>query len=134
MIPSAFVEMPYLPLNANGKLDRAALPEPETALAREEHVAPRTPIEELIAGIWAEVLGLERVGVTSDFFALGGHSLLATRMVTRLRQTLGVDLSVRAVFEARTVEELTLTVAGKLLELADDESALAAFAAAEVHG
>ncbi len=131
MIPSAFVEMPYLPLTANGKLDRAALPEPETALAREEYVAPRTPVEELIAGIWAEVLGLERVGISSDFFALGGHSLLATRMVTRVRQALGVDLSVRAVFEARTVGELTLTVAEKLLDLADAEAALEAFAAAE---
>ncbi|HSF42282.1 MAG TPA: non-ribosomal peptide synthase/polyketide synthase [Thermoanaerobaculia bacterium] len=132
MLPSAFVDMPALPVNANGKLDQAALPEPEVGISREqEYVAPRTPIEELIAGIWAEVLGLPRVGVCSDFFELGGHSLLATQVVARVRQTLDVDLSVRALFEARTVEELTLTVAESLLDLADAEAALAAFAAAE---
>jgi acyl carrier protein len=132
MLPSAFVDMPALPVNANGKLDQAALPEPEVGISREqEYVAPRTPIEELIAGIWAEVLGLPRVGVCSDFFELGGHSLLATQVVARVRQTLDVDLSVRALFEARTVEELTLTVAESLLDRADAEAALEAFAAAE---
>jgi amino acid adenylation domain-containing protein len=132
MLPSAFVEMPALPVNANGKLDQAALPEPEIGNTREqEYVAPRTPVEELIAGIWAAVLGLERVGVCSDFFELGGHSLLATQVAARMRQALGVDLSVRALFEARTVEELTLAVAEKLLDLAGAEAALQAFAAAE---
>src|SRR6185436_14333596 len=90
-----------------------ALPEP--ASAREEYVAPRTPVEELIAGIWAEVLGLEGVGVCSDFFALGGHSLLATRVVTRVRQAMGVDLAVRALFDARTVAGLALAVTGESL-------------------
>src|SRR6185436_10309618 len=116
MLPSAFVAMPVLPVNANGKLDQAALPEPEMASADEEHVAPRTPVEELIAGIWAEVLGLERVGVCSDFFDLGGHSLLATRVVARVRQVLGVELGVRALFENRTVAGLTAAIAEAPLE------------------
>jgi acyl-CoA synthetase (AMP-forming)/AMP-acid ligase II len=134
MIPSVFLEMPYLPFNANGKLDRKALPEPEPANDQDEYVAPRTPVEELIAGIWAEVLGLERVGVCSDFFALGGHSLLATRVVTRVRQVLGVDLGVRELFEARTVEGMTLAVAMDLLARADTEAAVQAFAAAGAAG
>ena len=130
MIPSAFLEMPYLPLTTNGKLDRAALPEPDPESTLDDYVAPRTPVEELIAGIWAKVLGLERVGVCSDFFALGGHSLLATRVVTRVRQTLGVDLGVRELFEARTVEGMTLAVAAELLGGADAEAVVEAFAAA----
>ncbi|HKV11774.1 MAG TPA: non-ribosomal peptide synthase/polyketide synthase, partial [Thermoanaerobaculia bacterium] len=125
MLPSAFVAMPVLPVNANGKLDQAALPEPEAEAPAEDYVAPRTPIEELIAGLWAEVLGLPRVGVRSDFFELGGHSLLATQVVARMRQALGVDLGVRSLFEARTVEGLTLAVAEALLDLADAPDVLA---------
>ncbi len=91
MVPSAFVRMEALPLNANGKLDQAALPEPEAPSAA-AWVAPRTATEELIAGLWAEVLGLPRVSAQAGFFDLGGHSLLATQVVSRVRATFGIEL------------------------------------------
>src|SRR6185295_1068501 len=78
MIPAFFVALAELPLNPNGKVDRRALPDPERELAPTESLEPRTPIEELVAGIWAEVLERERVGIDENFFDLGGHSLLAT--------------------------------------------------------
>jgi amino acid adenylation domain-containing protein len=113
MIPAAFVLMDALPVNPNGKLDRKALPEPEFAPAGEEYVAPRTPVEEVLAGIWAEVLGVERMGVEESFFELGGHSLLATRVVSRVRELFGVELPLRALFEGPTVAEM----AGRVEEM-----------------
>ena len=86
MVPCAFVVLERAAADANGKLDRKALPAPELASAEERYVAPRTPVEEVLAGIWAEVLRLERVGVEESFFDLGGHSLLATRVVSRIRE------------------------------------------------
>src|ERR687894_985283 len=85
MVPSAFVHMDALPLTANGKLDRKALPAPELASTEDRYVAPRTPTEEVLAGIWAELLRLERVGVEESFFDLGGHSLLTTRLLAQVR-------------------------------------------------
>ena len=108
MVPSAFVSMEALPLNANGKIDRAALPVP--AVATETEIAPRTPVEELIAGIWADLLGLEHCGVEENFFDLGGHSLLATQVISRVRKSFGVELPVRAAFEAPTVAGLAARV------------------------
>jgi amino acid adenylation domain-containing protein/non-ribosomal peptide synthase protein (TIGR01720 family) len=111
MIPSAFVCLEKLPLTPNGKVDRNALPVPDVAgqLAR-QYVAPRTPTEELLAGIWAEVLGLERIGLHDHFFELGGHSLLATQVVSRLRSLFEVELPLRSLFESPTVAELARAV------------------------
>ncbi len=111
MVPSAFVPLDSLPLTPNGKLDRAALPAPEDAAAgAREYVAPRGPVEEALAEIWAEVLGRERVGARDDFFALGGHSLMATQVISRVRDRLGAELQLREMFGASTLEAFALRV------------------------
>nr|WP_083885364.1 non-ribosomal peptide synthetase [Nocardia thailandica] len=108
MVPGAFVVLDALPLNVNGKLDRKALPEPEfeTTAFR----APSTPIEEIVAGVFTDVLGAERVGAEDDFFALGGNSLLATQVAARLGAAFDTRVPVRALFEASTVATLALKV------------------------
>jgi amino acid adenylation domain-containing protein len=122
MVPGVIVALHALPLTATGKVDRAALPAPEPAGAAREFVAPRTPVEEMLAGIWGEVLGVERVGAEDDFFDLGGHSLLATRVASRVRAACGVELQVRALFEAPTLERLAERVeAGLRTEMEDWE-------------
>jgi amino acid adenylation domain-containing protein/non-ribosomal peptide synthase protein (TIGR01720 family) len=117
MVPAAFVVMDQLPLTPNGKLDVKALPAPEMGSREELYVAPRTPLEEALAGIWGEVLGVERVGIHEGFFELGGHSLLAMRVVSRVREAYGVELPLAALFRHTTIAGLapeleTLAVQG----------------------
>jgi amino acid adenylation domain-containing protein len=110
-IPSAFVFLESLPQLPNGKTDTRRLPSPDALPElKTGPVAPRTPVEEVIAGIWTEVLKLPRVGVRDDFFALGGHSLLAAKLVSRILQALQVELPLRAVFERPTVEGLAALI------------------------
>ncbi|HEV2145843.1 MAG TPA: amino acid adenylation domain-containing protein, partial [Longimicrobiaceae bacterium] len=110
MVPSHFVVLDAIPLTRNGKVDRRALPAPEWEETVEGYVAPRTPTEELLCGIWAEVLGVARVGVEESFFELGGHSLLAMQAISRVRQTFGTEVPLRALFEAPTVAEFAACV------------------------
>jgi amino acid adenylation domain-containing protein/non-ribosomal peptide synthase protein (TIGR01720 family) len=106
MVPAAFVEVPALPLNANGKVDRRALPAPDTEAAHATgHVPPRDRTEEALAEVWADVLRVERVGVEDNFFDLGGDSILSIQVVTRARQK-GITLSSKDIFAHQTVAEL----------------------------
>ncbi|WP_063754198.1 non-ribosomal peptide synthetase [Streptomyces sp. NRRL WC-3725] len=105
MVPSAVVVLDALPLNPNGKLDRARLPDPGPAVRAVRHVAPRTPTERALAGIWAEVLRVERVGVDDNFFELGGDSILSIQVVARARQE-GLSLTSRDVYRHQTVAAL----------------------------
>ncbi|OSX98878.1 non-ribosomal peptide synthetase [Bacillus mycoides] len=105
MVPTNFIEMEFLPLTPNGKLDLKALPIP-SKLSTENTVHARTPLEELIASVWSQVLGIENIGVQDSFFELGGHSLLATQVVSRLQEVFQIKLLVRELFEYSTVEAL----------------------------
>lgn len=107
MVPNAFVLIEKLPVLPNGKLDRNNLPVPNLSAGISNFVAPRNPQEELIANIWGEVLGLEKVGIYDNFLELGGHSLLASLVVSRLREALSLELSISILFEAPTIASLS---------------------------
>jgi amino acid adenylation domain-containing protein len=121
MVPSAFVALAALPLNANGKVDRTALPAPDRSSAADGFVAPRTPIEEQIAAVWRKVLGWDRVGIHDNFFELGGHSLMATQVASRLPESFGVQLPLRVLFEKPTVAQLAEWVAARQAEQKESE-------------
>ncbi|HEY7202367.1 MAG TPA: non-ribosomal peptide synthetase, partial [Candidatus Dormibacteraeota bacterium] len=111
MVPSVFVVMPALPLSPNGKVDRSALPDPEDIdTVAGPFSAPQSPVEELVAAIWAEALGVGRVGREDDFFEIGGHSLVAAEVLDRVRDRLGVTLRMRALFDNPVLSEFATAV------------------------
>ncbi|MGH1392468.1 MAG: amino acid adenylation domain-containing protein [Trichormus sp.] len=109
MIPSQFIILDALPLTPNGKVDRRGLPKPQFKTSSHT-IAPRTPTEELLLNIWQNILNLNSVGITDNFFALGGHSLLVIRLVSQIQQVFGVDISLRQIFENPTIAELATLI------------------------
>jgi acyl-coenzyme A synthetase/AMP-(fatty) acid ligase len=122
MVPSMFAVADSIPRLPTGKVDRRSLSRVAVRLAEpdEAYVAPRTSVEEILAGIWAQLLGIERVGVHDDFFELGGHSLLVTRVTSRMRAAFSIELSPRALFSAPTVAQLAEVVEEKLLDKVEE--------------
>jgi amino acid adenylation domain-containing protein len=123
MVPAAFVVLDSMPLTSTGKLNRRALPAPETVQPDSDtlFVAPRTPLEKEVAKIWAEILGLDQVGIDDNFFDLGGHSLLLTQLVSRLRTTFKIELPLRTLFESPTIAQLAVAIVQKQSEEIDGE-------------
>ena len=125
MAPSLYVWLEKMPLTSNGKIDRMALPEAkEAGIARKrEYVAPSGPVEETLADIWSELLGVEKVGVHDNFFELGGHSLLLTQVVLRVRLAFSSDMPLRALFDAPTIKQLSVAIVAEQLSEADSTEA-----------
>jgi acyl carrier protein len=117
MIPAAFVVLEALPLTPNGKIDRQALPFPDDRRSEKENgfVAPRTPTEKMLAEVWTKLLGKEHLSVYDDFFDVGGHSLLATQLVTRIRASFSVDLTLRDFLKSSTIAGLAEVVEESIL-------------------
>jgi len=130
MIPTALLWMPQFPRTPGGKLDRSALPRPEQSNIRAEaaFIAPRNSIEETVAQIWAEVLGLQRVSVDDNFFELGGHSLRATQVISRVREFFQLEVPVRSIFDGPTVAELAESILLQGLAETDSDELEAFFA------
>jgi amino acid adenylation domain-containing protein len=123
MLPAAIVVVAELPRTPSGKIDRLALPDPDLVSADgADYVAPRTPLEEAVAAIWAQVLGVPRVGAEDDFFALGGHSLLATQVVAQVRSDFAVDLPLHSLFTYPTVTSLAAEIVGMMSDAEGDET------------
>ena len=114
MIPAAFVALDSIPLTVTRKIDRKALPDPGTSRPETgtSYVAPRSSIERDLAGIWAEVLGVDEIGIHDDFFALGGHSLAAARIISRVIGTFQLELSITALFDSPTIGTMAAVIAG----------------------
>ncbi|MES2824652.1 MAG: amino acid adenylation domain-containing protein, partial [Pseudomonadota bacterium] len=137
MVPRIFVPLDYLPLTQNGKVDRKALPVPDiSAYATHQYVAPATDVEKILCDIWQEILGMERVGLTDNFFQLGGHSLSATRLVARINQSFGVALPLTTLFSSQTLAHLAQALLALdanltrpvLMSVSRDEVLLASYA------
>jgi acyl carrier protein len=123
MIPSGFVFLNVLPLSANGKVDRRALPDPGNSRPELDtlYVAPRTSVEEELARIWVEVLGIDQVGIHDNFFDLGGHSLAATRVVSRVVKAFQLKLPLKALFESPTIADMALVISQNQTKKAGQE-------------
>ncbi|MFS0698208.1 phosphopantetheine-binding protein, partial [Streptomyces nitrosporeus] len=121
MVPSVFVRLDALPLTANGKIDRRALPDPESVTA-DAFVAPGTPTEEAVAAIWRDLLGKE-ASTQDSFFDLGGHSILAVRLVSRLQNEFDLDLPMRVAFESPTIAQLAVEIENRIRAEIDAELA-----------
>ncbi|MFP4135087.1 MAG: amino acid adenylation domain-containing protein [Halothece sp.] len=124
MIPDTFTALPALPRTASGKIDRQSLPEPNFGNENDEYIAPRNAIESAIAQIFCELLHLDQVSVTANFFDLGGHSLLATQVMARLRSTFSVEIPLRYLFESPTIAELSERITEELAQNSDIEDLL----------
>jgi len=135
MVPATLVRIDALPVTANGKIDYAALPAPSAAnaLADDKFVAPRTMVEERLAGLLRPLLHVDRVSVKDNFFLLGGHSLLGTQLISRISESFGVELSLLNLFDHPTLEEMSVEVEKLILAKveamsAEDRRALSQFA------
>jgi acyl carrier protein len=115
-VPATFVLLEALPRTTSGKVDRRALPVPEPAGARTPHVSARTTTEELLVELWCDVLALKSLGIHDNFFEVGGHSLLATQVISRIHDSLGVELSMRQFFAAPTVAGMANAIETALIE------------------
>jgi glutamate-1-semialdehyde-2,1-aminomutase len=124
MVPSVFVMIESLPLTPNGKIDRQVLPAPDPSqiISEASFVPPQTATEKTLARLWAELLGLEQVGIYDNFFELGGHSLIATQIASRLREVLSIELPLRSIFDNGTIAELSKLVLDKQLEKAESDT------------
>jgi amino acid adenylation domain-containing protein len=123
MVPSAFVMLELFPLTPNGKIDRKALAkiDPDHSELENTFVPPSNPVEEMLAGIWAEILGLEQVGIHHNFFELGGHSLLATQVISRIQDAMDVTLPLRTLFERQTIADLAVSLVESMMSDTDDD-------------